>query len=121
MGLGKRGFDTQIKPLSESFDPPAAGSNDLAEVSWITPTARFLMTALPLGVELHSWEASACFGTRNSWKPAVRAAEVLTLTALDLFTDENLRRSARRHFKEKTGGKPYRSPVAENDGIPEVP
>ena len=121
MGLEKRGFDTRIKPLPAGPSPPAAGSNDLAEVSWITPAARFLMTAIPPGVDLHSREVSACFGTLNSWKPAVRAAGVLTLTALDLFTDENLRSRARGYFLEKTGGKPYRSPIAGNDGIPEGP
>ena len=121
MGLEKRGFDTGIQPLSEGSNPPAAGSNDLAEVSWITPAARFLMTAIPPGVELHSRQASACFGTRDSWKPAVKAAGVLTLTALDLFTNATLRRSARSDFEARTAGVPYRSPVATNDGVPRIP
>jgi aminobenzoyl-glutamate utilization protein B len=121
-GLGMepvaRGFDTILHPLAESIEPPAAGSNDLAEVSWITPTARFLITAVPRGVPLHAWQASACLGTPMGGRAAVRAAEVLALTVVDLFTSSELRSAARKQFELNTAGKPYRSPVAGNKGIP---
>ena len=48
-------------------------------------------------------------GVRGAWG----AAKVLAMTGVDLFTDEDLRARAHEFFLEKTGGKPYVSPLPE--------
>jgi aminobenzoyl-glutamate utilization protein B len=44
-------------------------------------------------------------------KGAQAAARVLALTGIDLLTDPDLLAAAKKDFQERTGGKPYESPI----------
>ncbi len=54
-------------------------------------------------------------------KSAHVAAKVLALTGVDLLTDPNLVKEARAYFLEKTGGKPYESPIPVDQKPPLPP
>lgn len=115
----QKGFNTKIKPIPEGWEkiPPNGGSTDVAEVSYITPTAGFKVTTAPEGVPWHSWATSASHGTMAGFKGAQVAAKVLTLTAIDLLTDKKLRDQAKAYFDEKTGGKAYESPLPKDQQV----
>ena len=76
------------------------------------------MTTAAAEVPWHSWATTACHGTDAGVKGAVVAAKVLALTGTDLLTDPDLLREARAFFEEKTGGKPYQSPVPQDQAVP---
>lgn len=109
----QKGFDPKVKPVPENWEglSPTGGSTDVAEVSHIVPTAGFSVATAPIGVPWHSWATSASHGTSAGFKGALVATKVLTLTALDLLTDEKLRDNAKTYFDVKTGGKAYTSPL----------
>ncbi|WP_432695258.1 amidohydrolase [Marinobacterium sp. YM272] len=85
------------------------GSTDVGDISYITPTMGVLVAAWPLHVQPHHWGATASNGMSLGHKAAVKAAQVLAATGLDLLTDPDLLEAATEEFKQRTGGKPYKS------------
>jgi len=76
------------------------GSTDVADVSWITPTAQFGMCCAPFGTSGHSWQQVASSGSGIGHRGTIAAAKVLALAGLDLLTDDALRKRARREFED---------------------
>jgi aminobenzoyl-glutamate utilization protein B len=120
LGLETLGLDLAIKPLADDPEPLSGGSTDVAEVSYITPTAGFSVTSAAAGVPWHSWATSASHGTDGAPESSNVAAKVLALTGVDLLTDATLLEQAREFFEEASGGRPYESPIPV-DQAPPVP
>jgi aminobenzoyl-glutamate utilization protein B len=118
LDIEQKGLDNEIKPLKPEPEPPEGGSTDVAEVSWITPAASVNVTTAAAGIPWHSWATTASHGTEGSVRGAEVAAKVLALTGVDLLTKPELLAEARAFFLEKTGGKPYVSPVPKGQGPP---
>jgi aminobenzoyl-glutamate utilization protein B len=110
MGLPQLGLAGDVLPLQPEI--AIGGSSDVADVSWNAPTMGIFMPTVPLGVSMHTWAVTACGGTSIGLKGAVAAAQVLTLTALDVLTDEQLRDAARADFDRRTEGVAYVSPIS---------
>jgi aminobenzoyl-glutamate utilization protein B len=111
LGIEEKGLEWEPKPLKPEIEPPGGGSTDVAEVSWIAPVVSLSVTTAAAGIPWHSWAASASHGTAGSVKGAEVAAKVLALTGVDLLLNPDLIREARAFFDDKTGGKPYVSPI----------
>ncbi len=107
----EHGFVDSITHLADESGPVSGGSTDVAEVSWITPTAGFRITTAAAGVPWHSWATSACHGHPAGIKGAVVAAKVIAATGIDLLTNPKYILSAQAYFQEKTKGKKYVSPL----------
>ncbi|MHB1191871.1 MAG: amidohydrolase [Longimicrobiales bacterium] len=120
LGTKTTGLADTLRPLAAAPQPPSGGSTDVAEVSWIAPTAGVSVVTAPENVPWHSWAVTAFHGTPGAVKGAWVAAKVMALTGVDLFTDPELRRRARDAFLAKTGGEPYRSPLPA-DARPPLP
>ncbi|HAS45368.1 MAG TPA: amidohydrolase [Microscillaceae bacterium] len=107
------GFKTDIKKIPSDWRKvlPSGGSTDVAEVSFITPTAGFGVATAPFGVPWHSWATSSSHGTSAGYKGALAATKILTLTGIDLLTDRKLLEAAKADFQKSTGGKAYQSPL----------
>lgn len=116
--IEEKGFATEIDPLADEPEPASGGSTDVAEVSYITPTAGFNIATAAADVPWHSWATTACHGTDAGVKGAVVAAKVIALTGTDLLTDAALREAAKAFFDEQTGGKPYISPIPQDQDPP---
>jgi aminobenzoyl-glutamate utilization protein B len=111
LGIEEKGYDNEIKPLPEKIEPVSGGSTDVAEVSWVTPTAGFSITTAASGIPWHSWAASACHGTTGGYRAAIAAAKVIALTGYDLLSNKDLLATARKEFDEAVKDKPYKSPL----------
>ncbi len=118
LGVEEKGFEGAVKPLAAGPEPVSGGSTDVAEVSYIVPTVGVSVTTAAAGVPWHSWATTACHGTSAGVKGAVKAAQVLALTGIDLLTRPDLVAAARAEFLEKTGGRPYRSPIPADQKPP---
>ena len=64
-----------------------SGSTDVADVSWVVPTAQFNAATWVPGTPAHSWQAVASGGTSIGTKGMLVAAKTLALTAVNLFLD----------------------------------
>jgi len=90
-----------VLPFRESID--AGGSTDVADVSWVVPTAGLEAATWVPGTAAHSWQAIAAGGTSIGNKGMLVAARTLALTAYDLFTRPELRAAATAEQTKRVG------------------
>jgi aminobenzoyl-glutamate utilization protein B len=119
LGKKEKGFHPTVEPLAVEPRPLEGGSTDVAEVSWITPTAGFTVATAPMDVPWHSWATTASHGTSAGQKGALVAAKVIAATGVDLLTRPEVIREAKAFFQKATGGNPYQSPIPK-DRLPPV-
>ncbi len=82
---------------------PGGGSTDVADVSWVVPTAGMSAATWVPGTPAHSWQAIAAGGMSIGNKGMVVAAKTLAMTAVDLFTDPALLAAAAAEHMERVG------------------
>lgn len=91
------------------------GSTDVGDVSWITPMGMISTTCAPVGVQLHSWQATASFGSSIGFKGMHVAAQVMSLTAYDLLINkDNILERAKEEFYGKTKERKYVAGIPDN-------
>ncbi len=93
----------EVKPYDKSL---GYGSTDVGDVSWATPTVGVRTATWVPGTSAHSWQAVAASGNSIGAKGAQLAAKAMTLAAVELFTNPELRASARAEF-DASRGKDY--------------
>lgn len=93
-----------------------AGSTDVGDVSWLTPTSQINAVCFPFGAPGHSWQNVSCGGTSIGHKGLICAGKVLACTAIDLFESPELLMKAREDF-EKRAKDGYTCPI-EEDAVP---
>ena len=101
------------KPLNDFLIPylhsehKSAGSTDVGDVSWETPTVQLNTVCFAAGSPGHSWQNVSCGHTSIGHKGLLCAAKVLAGTAVDLYENPALLEQARSEFAEKTKGGYY--------------
>jgi aminobenzoyl-glutamate utilization protein B len=88
-----------------------AGSTDVSDVSWVTPTMEFSTTTWTLGTPGHSWQVVAQGGMSIGHKSLIFASKVIAASGLDLLTKPDLLRMVREEWKEQLGGRVYKPPI----------
>ena len=92
----------------------SGGSTDVADVSWVVPTAGLRTATWVPGTPSHSWQAVAAGGTTIGVKGMMVAVKTLALTALDLFTTPALIDEARAAYRKQIpAGWTYRPLLGE--------
>ena len=110
------------KPLTDFIVPLyhsnriAAGSTDVGDVSWQTPTAQIQAAAWPAGVPGHSWQIVSFGKSEMAHDAMLCAGKVRAAAAIDLMTEEKLLAAAKEEFAERSVGG-YVCPI-EPDAIP---
>ena len=90
-----------LAPLYQG-DAFTAGSTDVGDVSWLTPTAQIHVAAWPNGCPGHSWQNVSCGGVSLGKKAAVHAAKVLAAAVVELMEQPELLKQARAEFEKRT-------------------
>jgi metal-dependent amidase/aminoacylase/carboxypeptidase family protein len=83
----------------EKLPPSVQGSTDLGNVSYRVPSIHPMLQASPVHVTIHHAEFAQWAGSELGDAAALDGAKALAMTALDWFTDEDLRRRARAVFE----------------------
>lgn len=96
-----------------------AGSTDVGDVSWLTPTAQIHVAAWPNGCPGHSWQNVACDRTGIGHKAALHAGKVLAAAAIDLLESPEVLKAAREEFLQRTADG-YVCPIPA-DAVPVIP
>src|SRR5260221_202250 len=110
-GVEPQGMASETEPLIDE-NTLEGFSTDVGDVSWNAPTMGCGMPTMPIGVNVHTWAATACHGMSIGLKGAIQAARVLAWTGIDIMTDAELRQSARADFERRVSGQPYISPLS---------
>jgi len=90
----------EIQPYSRSL---GYGSTDVGDVSYATPTVGVRTATWAPGTSAHSWQAVAASGMSIGFKGAQVAAKAMTLAAIELYENPELREQARIEFDEARG------------------
>jgi aminobenzoyl-glutamate utilization protein B len=99
-----------FKPYNKNTSIP--GSTDVGDVSWIVPTGMITTTCAPKGTALHSWQATASFGTGIGYKGMHLAASSMALSTYDLLKNEdNILEKTKKTFDELRDGKVYEAGI----------
>ncbi|MGB3721866.1 MAG: amidohydrolase [Pacificimonas sp.] len=103
----------EIDPLSENH---GAGSTDVGDVSWAVPTAGFRTATWVPGTPAHSWQAVAAGGMSIGWKGMQNAAQILALTAIELYENPDMIAEAKAEFlRRQPEGYEYRALLGDRD------
>ncbi len=90
----------EIQPYDRSL---GYGSTDVGDVSYAAPTVGVRTATWAPGTSAHSWQAVAASGTSIGFKGAQVAAKALTLAAIELYENPELRQAAKEEFDEARG------------------
>lgn len=96
----KIGSEAKVQPYKVSL---GYGSTDVGDVSMTVPTGGLRTATWVPGTSAHSWQAVAAGGMTIGHKGANLAARVLAMTAIDLYTNEELRNEAKAEFDKRRG------------------
>lgn len=114
---------TEIKPengpLFEGILPyqeiptVMSGSTDVADVSWVTPTAQCNVTTCAIGTPFHTWQLVAQGKTSIAHKGTIQVAKILFLTATKILEKPEELVKAKKELAETIGEKGYTCPIPE--------
>ncbi|GAB5482043.1 MAG: M20 family metallopeptidase [Parasphingorhabdus sp.] len=96
----KLGSETEIQPYDVTL---GYGSTDVGDVSYATPTVGLSTATWVPGTSAHSWQSSAASGMSIGFKGTQVAAKTLTLAAIELYTNPELRAEAKAEFDKARG------------------
>ena len=103
----------EVQPYDKTL---GYGSTDVGDVSYATPTVGVRTATWVPGTSAHSWQAVAASGNSIGFKGAQLAAEAMTLMAVELFTNPELRAQAKAEFDAARGeGYEYRSLLGDRE------
>ncbi|MCC6704014.1 MAG: amidohydrolase, partial [Thermomicrobiales bacterium] len=108
--LAKQGLYAEVTPMREN-EAGGAGSTDVADVSWITPTSQFRTACFALGAPGHSWANTSTSGSPIGHKGMLHAAKGMAISASRLIDDPALLKAAQDEFAASTAGRPYKCPI----------
>lgn len=117
--VDQTGLDGAVHPLQKTRDDPDGGSTDVGDISWIVPEITANITTAPAKAPWHSWAVVACGGMSIGHKGMLYAAKALSMTMVDVFESEQLRKSIREEFEKRRNGHVHKPYIPE--GPPPLP
>lgn len=99
--------------IPQMFRMTMPGSSDIGDVSWITPMGQVTTVCAPASVQLHTWQATASFGSSIGMKGMHHAAQIMALSALDALTNPQIIQNARAEFVKNKGTQTYEAAIPE--------
>jgi aminobenzoyl-glutamate utilization protein B len=96
------GLDTALSPLQSEGDPDrdrGGGSDDIGDVSWVTPTVTLRYPSNIPNLPGHHWSNAIAMATPIAHKGATAGAKVTAMTVLDLLGNPALVDSAWSYFR----------------------
>jgi aminobenzoyl-glutamate utilization protein B len=88
-----------------------AGSTDVSDVSWATPTIEFSTACNMLGTPFHSWQEVAQSGSSIGHKGLIFASKVMATSGIEILTDPDLLKRIRDEWTKRLVGRTYKPPI----------
>lgn len=103
--LGYESTDIEMATSIQTYKTTgrAYGSTDVGDVSFVVPTVGMSAATWVPGTPAHSWQAVAAGGTSIGHKGMMVAAKTLALTAVHIYKNQGLVKTAREEFIERRG------------------
>lgn len=105
-------FDV-LMPFGEK-EETQMGSTDVADVSWLVPTAQCWVTCAVNASPLHTWQMVAQGKTSIAHKGMLHAAKVIACAAADIFHHPEIAEEAKQELRERLGKRSYVCPIPKD-------
>ena len=99
------------RTVPDTWDRWGAGSTDVSDVGWKAPTVEFTTSTFILGSPGHSWQNTAQSGMGIGHKSLIFAAKTASACVVDLLTEPETLKKVQDEFRQKLGGRVYKSPL----------
>jgi hypothetical protein len=73
-------------------------ATDMGNVSQVAPSIHPFIAIAPKGTSWHSTESAKYADSEEGYEASIKAAKAFAMTAVDIFTDENLATRIREEF-----------------------
>ena len=103
LGQEKAAIDIATGIAAYKTEAKAGGSTDVGDVSFAVPTVGFGTATWVPGTAAHSWQAVAAGGTGIGNKGMMVAAKTLSLSAIELFSNQKLIEAAKKEHQKRLG------------------
>lgn len=110
---GKKAMNDFLCPFYDGYIFEA-GSTDVGDVSWQTPTAQIHVACFPSGAPGHSWQNVSCGKTSIGHKGLLKAGCVLAAAAVDIIENGKILTDAQNEYKVAAGGG-YTCPIPDGE------
>lgn len=112
MAPTKENLPTGFFNLKKTYGLSVGGSSDIGDASWIVPMGQIMTTCAPAGVQVHTWQATAAFGSSIGMKGMHYAAKLMALSAYDLLLNvDGIIEKAKAEFAASTKGTAYKAGI----------
>lgn len=95
-------------------DQPMLGSSDVADVSWVVPTAQVTCSTEVIGTQLHTWQMVSQGLSNYAFKGMYRAARVMANSAIHVLKNPEILEKMKKEHKEKIESNPYENPIPKD-------
>ena len=95
-----------------------SGSTDVAEASWVAPTAQIRTSCFAAGTPGHSWGITACGGMSIGHKGMLHAAKIMAVSAAELLDHPEWIERAKQEHQRVTRGQTYEAPLPDGAAPP---
>jgi len=92
-----------VQPFKIVTESNGGASSDVADVSWVVPTAGVVTATFVPGSSGHSWQNVAAAGSSIGTKGMMVAAKTIALTAYDLFKSPDVLKKAKEELINRQG------------------
>jgi aminobenzoyl-glutamate utilization protein B len=93
---------------------PMLGSSDVADVSWIAPTAQITCATEAIGSQLHTWQIVSQGTSEYAFKGMFRAARVMANSAIHVLKNPDILKEMKNEHTEKLENHPYENPIPKD-------
>ena len=90
------------------------GSTDVADVSWVLPTAQLTAATSTLGTALHTWQMTAQGLSDFANRGMLRAASAMALTGIELVTSSEKLEQVKEEHAQFEKQNPYIPPIPKD-------
>lgn len=114
------GSEFEGKYLNDSISDYVAseeifyGSTDVADVSWVLPTAQLTAATSTLGTPLHTWQMTAQGLSDFANRGMMRAASAMALTGIELVTSSEKLSQVKEEHAQFEKQNPYNPPIPKD-------
>ncbi len=109
MGTSEVGLPTTVGGRPTGVGSKGRYSTDMGDISWIAPSISYRVASGVPGTTGHAWSAVVAYGSPIAYKGMLKVAQLLAISALDLFTHPEILDEVKAEFKERSKGVTFKS------------
>ncbi len=100
----KNPLNTDVLPFDERETGYNSGSTDVGDVGYAAPTLNITVATQAIGNVGHTWQNTSFSNSEIGNKGMIKAAEIMTLCALDIIDKPEVIKEAKKELLIKNGG-----------------